>query len=291
MKKMNLVNSVMFFFLFRTTLLRWLTFLLASLNVTLTVSALLDLSISFDASICFKVAFPHFGNSDHVAVSVSVDISFKLNLIRVPLFITQLISYQVKPHSSPWFSTAGAAAIARKSHFRLYQQNKSSTSKVKFCQNRINLLHLKWSSVRLVIVAKGFLKLPNLLMLIKQNSLFISFQKLGSHNFRWIVNSFLNERKSAIPLFNRPEIIPCASDKTKLFGKKFSKNVNLDDLGISWWLRYQGIVDRGKKWLVDCNGGKTHFVSFDWSYNSGAIDWNGMGLFLRKIIFFHEADI
>ena len=125
----------MFFFLFRTTLLRWLTFLLASLNVTLTVSALLDLSISSDASICFKVAFPHFGNSDHVAVLVSVDISFKLNLIRVPLFITQLISYQVKPHSSPWFSTAGAAAIARKSHFRLYQQNKSSTSKVKFCQN------------------------------------------------------------------------------------------------------------------------------------------------------------
>ena len=39
------------------------------------------------------------------------------------------------------------------------------------CTNRINLLNLKKSSDRLVIVAKGFLKLPNLCMLIKQTSL------------------------------------------------------------------------------------------------------------------------
>ena len=38
------------------------------------------------------------------------------------------------------------------------------------CTNRVNLLNLKYSSARLVIVAKGFLKLPNLYMLIKQNS-------------------------------------------------------------------------------------------------------------------------
>ena len=43
--------------------------------------------------------------------------------------------YQVKPHSSPWFSTACAAAIVHRSHFfHLYQQNKSSESKVKFRQ-------------------------------------------------------------------------------------------------------------------------------------------------------------
>ena len=43
--------------------------------------------------------------------------------------------YHVKPHSSPWFSTAWAAAIAHKNHFfRLYQQNKSSESKRKFRQ-------------------------------------------------------------------------------------------------------------------------------------------------------------
>ena len=43
--------------------------------------------------------------------------------------------YQVKPHSSPWFSAACAAAIVHRNHFfRLYQQNKSSESKVKFRQ-------------------------------------------------------------------------------------------------------------------------------------------------------------
>ena len=41
--------------------------------------------------------------------------------------------YQVKPHSSPWFSAACAAAIVHRNHFRLYQQNKSE-SKVKFRQ-------------------------------------------------------------------------------------------------------------------------------------------------------------
>ena len=43
--------------------------------------------------------------------------------------------YQVKPHSSPWFSAACAVAIVHRSHFfRLHQQNKSSESKVKFRQ-------------------------------------------------------------------------------------------------------------------------------------------------------------
>ena len=38
------------------------------------------------------------------------------------------------------------------------------------CTNRINLLNLKYSSDRLEIIEKGFLKLPNLHMLIKQKS-------------------------------------------------------------------------------------------------------------------------
>ena len=42
--------------------------------------------------------------------------------------------YQVKPDSSPWFSAASAAAIVHRNHFCLYQQNKSSESKVKFRQ-------------------------------------------------------------------------------------------------------------------------------------------------------------
>ena len=43
--------------------------------------------------------------------------------------------YQVKPHSSPWFSAAFAAAIVHRNHFfHLYQKDKSSDSKVKFRQ-------------------------------------------------------------------------------------------------------------------------------------------------------------
>ena len=43
--------------------------------------------------------------------------------------------YHVKPHSSPRFSAACAAAIVHRNHFfRLYQQNKSSESKMKFRQ-------------------------------------------------------------------------------------------------------------------------------------------------------------
>ena len=50
------------------------------------------------------------------------------------------------------------------------------------CTDRINLLNLKEGSDRLVITAKGFLKLPNLQLLIKQKS--VSFSKnLALGNF------------------------------------------------------------------------------------------------------------
>ena len=43
--------------------------------------------------------------------------------------------YQVKPHSSSWFSVACADGIVPRNHFfRLYQQSKSSKSKVNFRQ-------------------------------------------------------------------------------------------------------------------------------------------------------------
>ena len=47
-------------------------------------SALLDLFLSSDASICFTMAFPQLGNSDHVVVSVSID--FPSNSQQVALF-------------------------------------------------------------------------------------------------------------------------------------------------------------------------------------------------------------
>ena len=46
-------------------------------------TALLDLFLSSDASICFTMAFPPLENSDHVVVSVSIDFpsNSKLNFI------------------------------------------------------------------------------------------------------------------------------------------------------------------------------------------------------------------
>ena len=96
------------------------------------------------------------------------------------------------------------------------------------CTNIINLLHLKESSERLVIVAKGFLKLPNLHMLIKQEP--ITSQKVGSRDFWRIANSVLSKGKSAIPpVFNGLKMLSSASDKAKLFAKIFFTNSNLDD--------------------------------------------------------------
>ena len=54
--------------------------------------------------------------------------------VRIDVYIPRR-KYQVKPHSSPWFSAACAAAIVHRNHFfRLYQKDKSSDSKVKFRQ-------------------------------------------------------------------------------------------------------------------------------------------------------------
>ena len=68
--------------------------------------------------------------------------------------------YQVKLHSFPWFSAACAAAIVHRNYFFV-------------CTKRINLSILKYILYRLVIVAKAFLKLLNLHMLIKQKSLLL----------------------------------------------------------------------------------------------------------------------
>ena len=128
--------------------------------------------------------------------------------------------YQVKPHSSPWCSAACAAAIVHRNHFfRLYQQNKSSESKVKFRQ----------ASNR----CKRVLEAAKLAYATKTKES-ITSQKLGSRDFWRIANSVLNKGKSAIPLlFNGPEVLPSASDKAESFAKNFSKNSNLDDCGIS----------------------------------------------------------
>ena len=128
--------------------------------------------------------------------------------------------YQVKPHSSPWFSAACAAAIVHRNHlFRLYQRQKSSDSQVKFRQASN---HCK----RVLEAAK--------LAYANKTKESITSQKLGSRDFWRITNSVLNKGKSAIPpLFNGLEVLSSASDKAKFFDENFSLNSNLDDSGIS----------------------------------------------------------
>ena len=81
--------------------------------------------------------------------------------------------YQVKPHSSPWFSAACAAAIAHRNHFFCLHQKDKSASKVKFRQgsNRYE---------RVLEVAK--------LAYANKTKESITSQKLGSRDFWRIAN-------------------------------------------------------------------------------------------------------
>ena len=210
--------------------------------------ALSDLFLTSDASICSTMTFPPLGNSDHVVFSVSTDFPtnsqrdapfhhiaydysradwdglrdhlrdvpwediFKLSASAAASEFCEWVQvgtdvyiphrkYQVKSHSSPWFSAACAAAIVHRNHFfRLYQREKSSDSKVKFRQasNRCN---------RVLEAAK--------LAYTNKTKDSITSQKLGSRDFWRIANSVLNKGKSDIPpLFNGPEVLSSASDKT-----------------------------------------------------------------------------
>ena len=101
----------------------------------------------------------------------------------------------------------------------MYQREKSSDSKVKFRQasNRCK---------RVLEAAK--------VAYANKTKECVTYQKLGSRDFRRIANSVLNKGKSTIPpLFNGPEVLSSASDKAKLFAENFSLNSNLDDSGVS----------------------------------------------------------
>ena len=101
----------------------------------------------------------------------------------------------------------------------MYQNDKSSESKVKFRQAS-NRCKRVLEAAKLTYANKA-----------KES---ITSQKLSSRDFWQIANSVLNKGKSAIPPpFNGPEVLSSASDKAKLFAENFSKNSNLDDSGIS----------------------------------------------------------
>ena len=168
----------------------------------LIVLLFLDLFLSSDASICSTMAFPPLGNSDHTVASVSID--FPSNSQQDALFHHIAYDYSLADcdglchhfRDVPWEDIFKLGASAAASEFCewvqvgidvhiLHKNIRSSLIhlhgfwllvllpyfiEITFfvCTKRINLLILKYNSDRLVIVAKGFLKLPDLHMLIKQ---------------------------------------------------------------------------------------------------------------------------
>ena len=164
------------------------------------------------------------GHTDHLSDAPLEDI-FKLGAsaasefcewvrVEIDVYIPHR-KYQVKSHSSPWFSAACAAAIVHRNHFfRLYQKKKSSDSKVSFRQASNH--------------CKRVLEAAN------KTKESITSQKLGSCDFWQIANSVLNKGRSAIPpLFNCLKVLSSGSDTAKLFVENFSKDSKLDDSGIS----------------------------------------------------------
>ena len=122
----------------------------------------------------------------------------------------------MKSHSSPWFSAACAAVIAHRNHdFCLYQQNKSSTSKVKF---RSASNHYK----RVLKATK--------LAFANKTKEYITSQKLGFRDFGKLLIVFVT--KVIPPLFSCPEASSSTSDKAKFFAENFSLNSDLDASGI-----------------------------------------------------------
>ena len=88
MELIDLVNSVIIL-LSQITLLRWLTFLFASLTVILT--ALLFWIYFFPLTLVFALQWFSLGNSDHVVVSVAID--FPINTKRDVLFHCMAYDY------------------------------------------------------------------------------------------------------------------------------------------------------------------------------------------------------
>ena len=124
--------------------------------------------------------------------------------------------FQLKPHSSPWFTPSCAAAIAHRNHiFHQYHRNMTPENKKLFCDSRN---HCK----RVLEEAKS--------KYAEATRCSIASQSIGSRDFWRISNSILNRGKSTIPpLFNGPEVLTTATDKANLFARNFSKNSTLDD--------------------------------------------------------------
>ena len=122
--------------------------------------------------------------------------------------------FQVKPHSSPWFTPACAAAIAHRNHyFHIFHRDNSNENKHNYTDARNNCR-------RVLREAKN-----RYADLTKER---ITSQKLGSKDFWKIYNSVFNKGKSTVPpLIHEDDVLTTAVDKAELLAQKFSSNSNL----------------------------------------------------------------
>ena len=154
--------------------------------------ALLELFISSNVSICSKMAFPPLENSDHVVALVSID--FLSNSKRDTPFHRIAHEYSCADWDGlcdpfrdvPWedvftLSACAAVIVYKNLIFRLYQQNGSSKSKVKF-RHASNCCKRDLEAAKLAHLNKT-----------KES---ITFQKLGSRDFWQIADSVVNKGKS-----------------------------------------------------------------------------------------------
>ena len=124
--------------------------------------------------------------------------------------------FQLKPHSSPWFTPSCAAAIAHRNHyFHQYHRDATPENKKLFRDSRN---HCK----RVIAEARS--------SYAEATRRSVASQRTGSRDFWRICNSVLNRGKSTIPpLFNGPEVLTTSTDKANLFARNFSSNSTLDD--------------------------------------------------------------
>ena len=120
--------------------------------------------------------------------------------------------FQLKPHSSAWFTPSCATTISHYNHyFHQYHRNVTPKNKKLFCDSR--------NHCKKVLKDARF-------DYAKATRRSVASQLNGSCDFWRICNSINN----SLPyLFNGPEVLTTSIDKANLFSRNFSCNSTLDD--------------------------------------------------------------
>ena len=132
-------------------------------------------------------------------------------------------TYQVKPHSQPWFTPECAAAICQRDHFfHQYRRNRNADNLEQYraarrhCKETLHEAKSRYASH------------------VRDS---IATQKLGSKDFWRIYNSVMNRNKSTIPALNsndtKAPMATSSAEKAELLSTQFATNSCLNDGGLT----------------------------------------------------------